>query len=59
MNAWKYEIISRVEQDISFALPVTREISLSTLEIYFIFPHIYALFSIYLLFYLNTLQQFK
>ena len=48
---WKYEIISRVEQHIlhSFAL-LTREISWSTLELNFIFPHIhYSLFTIRLL----------
>ena len=41
MDVWKYEIISRVEHDISrlFAL-LTREISWS------IFPHIHVLFSI-------------
>ena len=47
MDAWKYEIISRVKQDIhhSFTL-FTCEISWSTLEINFIFPHIHILFSI-------------
>ena len=45
MDAWKYEIISPVEQDIahSFAL-LTNEISWSTHEINFIFPHIHVLF---------------
>ena len=36
----KYEIISRVEQDISLVPLLTREISLSTLGINFIFPYI-------------------
>ena len=46
MDVWKYEIISRVEQDISL---VRFAHSWSTLEINFIFPHIHVLFSILLL----------
>ena len=50
MDVWKYEIISRVEQDISLVRFLTREISWSTLDINFIFPHIHVLFSIYTFF---------
>ena len=43
MDVWKYEIISRVEQD-----PNTDPIQYwSILEINFIFLHIHVLFSIY------------
>ena len=41
MDVWKYEIISRVEQDVSSELRFAREISWSTLEINIIFPHMY------------------
>ena len=47
MNAWKYMklflVLTRISH--SFAL-LTREISWSTIEIYFIFPHNHVLFSI-------------
>ena len=41
------KFISRVEQDVLLVRLLTREISWSTLEINFIFPHIHVLFSIY------------
>ena len=49
MDAWKYEIISRVQQDISLVRFANSwdTVSWSILEINFIFPHIHVLFSIY------------
>ena len=45
MNVWKYEVISRVEQDISLIrFAHLSEISWSTLQINFIFPNIHVLF---------------
>ena len=47
MDVWKYEIISRVEQDISLVrFANSWDMAWSTLEINFIFPHIHVLFSI-------------
>ena len=48
MNAWKYEIISRVEQETHCFTFLTREIPWSTLEIDFIFPTsmYYSLFNV-------------
>ena len=44
MNVWKYEVISRVEQDISLIrFAHLSEISWSTLQINFIFPHIHVI----------------
>ena len=48
MNAWKYEIISRIEQETHWFTLLTREIPWSTLEIDFIFPTsmYYSLFNV-------------
>ena len=51
MDAWKFEIIFRVQQDISLVRFANSwdTVSWSILEINFIFPHIHVLFSIYYL----------
>ena len=48
MDAWKFEIIFRVQQDISLVRFANSwdTVSWSILEINFIFPHIHVLFSL-------------
>ena len=48
MNAWKYEIISRVEQDISLVrFAYSWDILVNTRNKFHISAHVHALFSVY------------
>ena len=61
MDAWKYEIYFSCTlnwMSYSFAL-LTREISWSTLEINFIFPHIHVLFSTFIVDYASSVCTLK
>jgi hypothetical protein len=59
MGAWKYQIFSRVEHDISLVRSRTREISCSTFETNLVFPRTHVLFSMYLIVCMNYAKDVR